>query len=368
MVAFVEQDEYCQKVLKKHWADVPIINDIREFRYEDVADTEELQRNGIVNNPKESKGQVSKFRNRSSKGNIYDTNTKRSDVKGQCEHRQGQGEYRGLGGTGQGLIREKETKKKRGKPEKPVYGRRAVDLLTGGFPCQPFSVAGKRKGKSDDRYLWPEMLRVIQEAKPRWIIGENVPGIINIGLETTVLDLEGEGYEVELLVLPAASVGSWHKRDRVWIIANLPDPNSEGSQRYRRECQLREDSKETSPCRGSADDANSKRLFREQLREVGRVGRQGESISWNPGGAWPTEPKLGDMADGLSAQLGGLGVMWDSEPDIPRVAIGIKDRVKKLKALGNAIVPQCVMPIMWAIKEIDDYEENRRGNKGRKID
>jgi len=73
------------------------------------------------------------------------------------------------------------------------------------------------------------------------------------------------------------------------------------------------------------------------------------------------------MADGLSAQLGKLGVMWDSEPDIPRVAIGIKDRVKKLKALGNAIVPQCVMPIMWAIKEIDDYEENRRGNTRREI-
>ena len=328
MVAFVEQDKYCQKVLKKHWADVPIIDDIRDYRHGEgsvITDTTEQGLEGPT-----GKGVQGNIPRPAKRGN--------------------------------------GPEQERTKPEKPVYGRRAIDLLTGGFPCQPFSQAGLRRGTEDDRYLWPEMLRVIQEAKPRWIIGENVTGIINMGLETTVLDLEGEGYEVELLVLPAASVGSWHKRDRVWIIANLPDPNSEGSQRYRRECQLREDSKETSPCRGSADDANSKRLFREQLREVGRVGRQGESISWNPGGAWPTEPKLGNMADGLSAQLGKLGVMWDSEPDIPRVARGIKDRVKKLKALGNAIVPQCVMPIMWAIREIDDYEENRRGNKGREID
>jgi DNA (cytosine-5)-methyltransferase 1 len=473
VVAFVEQDEYCQKVLKKHWADVPIIDDIRDYKHGD--------------------------------GSVI-TDTKRGDVKGKCEQGQGQGEYRGLGGTGQGLIREKETKKKRGKPEKPVYGRRAIDLLTGGFPCQPFSVAGKQRGKADDRYLWPEMLRVIQEAKPRWIIGENVPGIINMGLETTVLDLEGEGYEVELLVLPAASVGSWHKRLRVWIVAhsnsntssfpgyrgNVEETEKEervwkehrssgnttgtgndvrrqtnkrheavsdvsntdsrlcrggrtvrqGGEDEKRGVYIKEEGEEAHDIRskvvgcdslrgkkeGDVSDTDSSRGNKdrvkgklrssrvkqssrysgvtnqtkdEQVKEgrkdvahttsnrlkhtldgqgrkderkytnsgtvegAGICNRNGQD--WNKGGR-SVKPKLGNMADGLSAQLGKLGVMWDSEPDIPRVAIGIKDRVKKLKALGNAIVPACVMPIMWAIREIDDYEKNRRGNTRRKID
>ena len=97
-----------------------------------------------------------------------------------------------------------------------------VTLLTGGFPCQPFSVAmqSQRKGKEDVRYLWPEMLRVIQEARPTWIIGENVVGIVNLALDQVCADLEGEGYEVEPIIIPACSVGANHKRDRVWIVAN----------------------------------------------------------------------------------------------------------------------------------------------------
>jgi DNA-cytosine methyltransferase len=95
-----------------------------------------------------------------------------------------------------------------------------VTLLTGGFPCQPFSCAGKQRGKEDDRYLWPEMLRVIREAQPRWIIGENVAGIVNMALDQVHTDLEAEGYEVESIIIPACGVDAPHRRNRVWIMAN----------------------------------------------------------------------------------------------------------------------------------------------------
>ncbi len=98
------------------------------------------------------------------------------------------------------------------------------EIITGGFPCQPFSVAGKQKGTSDDRHLWPEMFRIIKEFKPRWVIGENVKGITNIQdgmvFETVCTDLEGEGYEVRAFNIPAAGVGAPHRRERIWIVAH----------------------------------------------------------------------------------------------------------------------------------------------------
>ena len=99
-------------------------------------------------------------------------------------------------------------------------GLRTVDIISGGFPCQPFSVAGKQRGKEDDRYLWPEMLRVIRELQPSWVVGENVTGIINLALDTVCADLEAEGFEVQCFVIPACGVDAPHKRNRVCIVAN----------------------------------------------------------------------------------------------------------------------------------------------------
>jgi len=117
-----------------------------------------------------------------------------------------------------------------------VKGERyAADVITGGFPCQPFSVAGKRKGTDDDRYLWDETIRVVRECKPRWFIGENVEGIINIQdgmvLRQVCDDLEKEGFEVQCLIIPASGIGAWHQRKRVWILAYS---NNNGSYRQKR--------------------------------------------------------------------------------------------------------------------------------------
>ena len=102
-------------------------------------------------------------------------------------------------------------------------GLRTVDIISGGFPCQPFSLAGKQRGKGDDRYLWPEMLRVIREISPLWVLGENVPGIINLALDEVLSDLESEGYEGQTFVIPACGVDAPHRRERVAIVAHAID-------------------------------------------------------------------------------------------------------------------------------------------------
>ena len=114
-------------------------------------------------------------------------------------------------------------------------GLRTVDVLSAGFPCQGFSVAGKRKGKEDDRYLWPEVFRIVQELHPAWFLGENVPGIIDLALDTVLSDLEEANYEVQAFVIPACGVDAPHKRERVAILAH--SKHRGGTLRWNREFQ-----------------------------------------------------------------------------------------------------------------------------------
>ena len=107
-------------------------------------------------------------------------------------------------------------------------GRRSVKVISGGFPCQPFSVAGKRRGKEDDRYLWPEMCRVISEIRPDWVIGENVPGIITLALDAVLSDLESQGYACQTFIIPAAGVDAPHRRERICIVGWNHDSKPDG--------------------------------------------------------------------------------------------------------------------------------------------
>ena len=129
-------------------------------------------------------------------------------------------------------------------------GRRTVDIISGGFPCQPFSNAGKRRGKEDDRYLWPEMVRVIAELRPTWVVGENVAGIINMALDTVLSDLESQGYATRAFLIPAAGVNAPHQRYRTAIVAYSKDCYSGG-------LPVRKETKKSRFVSGSEDVSNT---------------------------------------------------------------------------------------------------------------
>ena len=210
-IAFCEREPYCQAVLKKHWPDTPIYDDVRTI------DTDGLGR---------------------------------------------------------------------------------VDIIVGGFPCQAWSVAGTQRGAEDDRDLWPQMARLIEELRPRWVVGENVRGFVNqpMGLKRSLSDLARIGYQAVPFIIPACAVDAPHRRDRVWIMAHASDARLQG-------CELQQAS--------------------------------GKS----KGASRPTAKR---------SQNGG-SQKWQTEPNVGRVAHGVRTRVDRLKALGNAVVPQVVEQIGRAI-------------------
>ena len=406
-VAFCEFDDFCCKVLNKHWPNVPIYKDLKE----------------IGNDPER-------------------------------------------------IIQE-------------------FDLICGGIPCQPFSLAGKQKGKEDDRHLWPYMYEIVKSKKPTWVIVENVGGFVNVALDDVCLDLEAQGYATQSFIIPACSVEAPHRRDRIWILGkytsefekplvdtdevrleqhnsaqkeiirgsetsttttsnDVANASSNGEDGVLRTTEPKHDQGDTrmesSSCSDrrserevSQDVANSKELedhehdngertqqdrehrvsqqpggegslggtedvadsklvssdsisdsgsnteATEQGQETGTVdgssGRQDVAYSNSEGlqgseeagdtqesreereqlasgqdsslSKGHTEPQLGGMADGVSPRLDGhLG--FEREPNIPRVATGIPDRVNRLKTLGNSIVPQIVYNIGLAILEEEE--------------
>jgi DNA (cytosine-5)-methyltransferase 1 len=212
-----------------------------------------------------------------------------------------------------------------------------IDCVTGGYPCQPFSLAGKRLGEEDDRHLWPEMLRIVASTRPRWVIAENVAGHINMGLDQVLSDLESEGYTAGTLVIPACAVDAPHRRDRVWIVANA---SGEGRTSPRRVQQQPERTKAISPSEAMAD-LSGLRIQGSEKQESNGGNRQ--------------EPR-DKQSEGRSAfGAGGSGgpAKWLPEPPVGRVAHGIPRRVDRLKCLGNSVVPQIPELIGNAILQAD---------------
>ena len=254
------------------------------------------------------------------------------------------------------------------------------DILTAGYPCQPFSVAGNQRGTEDDRHIWPEIFKIIQAKRPTWIVCENVSGHISLGLNQVLSDLEDQaGYAVQTFCVGAVSVNAPHRRQRIFIIANTDNTRQSASSRRGKNC-------------GNKSRHNARRL-RQNVGNAGcvtkrqsRGGLSEERLNSGAQGQWSVEGhRLADTSEdvadtdneGSQGRLSGRQSTewqgkhgharcsgtahrqpakdwWAVEPAMGRVAHGIPGRVDRLKGLGNAIVPQIAMQIGLTIKAVHD--------------
>ena len=298
-IAFVEKDEFCQKVLKKNFNNIPIEGDIR-------------------------------------------------NVKGD---------------------------------------RYKADVITGGFPCQPFSIAGKRKGTDDDRYLWDETIRVVRECKPKWFIGENVEGLVNIQdgmvLRQVQDDLEKEGFEVQCLIIPASGIGAWHQRKRIWIMG-YSEHNGHTSTKIRKSsnqtndnCKKGED--QTIKSEGTSTPRNNENVRMDVSNSNARFGigeNQEIQTRWNASTTIcknvqhtnnkrceesniSKESKESDINSREYNSTTKNKTWWQTQSELCGIPHGVsatmdKDRANRIKALGNSIVPQIARELGLAIMEAEN--------------
>ena len=239
--------------------------------------------------------------------------------------------------------------------------RGSVDIVCGGYPCQPFSLAGVRRGDQDDRHLWPEMLKVIEAVRPRWIIGENVAGHITMGLDTVLSDLESAGYSSRCYVIPAVAADAPHRRDRCFVVAHTDNAGQPASARTRQDNrnQSWDDTRRRSADVGDTDSSNLAGV-------VSGKSEQGEGWKGLAPGCqdvadansqrrcsgdtqWQDAEAVGQSSRHQRQYAGGMEA-WLPEPGVGRVADGVPGRVHRLKQLGNSIVPQVAARILYSIK------------------
>jgi DNA (cytosine-5)-methyltransferase 1 len=246
------------------------------------------------------------------------------------------------------------------------------DILTAGYPCQPFSLAGERRGTEDDRHIWPYILSIVQTKRPSWCVFENVYGHVSMGLDEVLSDLEGQSYAARPFIVPACAADAPHRRDRVWIIARNVGDTRRTSIKARRDTKTRKeaiwgaatsDHKRSSQDVADTDSARQQQGYEEVARQSPKQSDSGsiqsrkdvahaERIECKGRGSrsvlWEQEVQTQPGRGSQDAQ-----VRWAVEPAVGRVAHGIPRRVDRLRGLGNAIVPQIAMRIGQTIKQVE---------------